>query len=112
MKRAKAKKKYRALCETTTLLQIQHNNEALSTMLDIKRAVVKKQPVFLDLFFKLPTRHKYDHDNLIARMKSGIDAIADVLKVDDVNFKLSSDVDRDNIDKEKIGYVLCTFSIN
>ena len=40
----------------------------------------------LTLEFVPPDRRSYDRDNLVARMKSGIDGIADALKINDKQF--------------------------
>lgn len=39
------------------------------------------------LEFCAPDRRKYDRDNLVARMKSGLDGIADALAIDDAQFR-------------------------
>jgi hypothetical protein len=36
-----------------------------------------------------------DQDNLIASMKSGLDGLADALKVDDSNFRVTFDISDD-----------------
>lgn len=43
----------------------------------------------LDIEFVPPNRRGFDLDNLLARMKSGLDALADVLGVDDKHWSLS-----------------------
>lgn len=43
-------------------------------------------PLALDLTFVPPTRHSYDRDNLVARMKSGLDGLADALDINDKRF--------------------------
>lgn len=42
----------------------------------------------VSLTFAPPDRRRYDDDNLIARMKAGMDGIADALGVDDSKFRL------------------------
>ena len=43
----------------------------------------------LSLTFYPPTRRAFDLDNCLARMKSGLDGLADVLEVDDKDWSLS-----------------------
>lgn len=66
---AKAKKLYRATCATQARIQ------------GLDRMAVNA--VHLKLTFYPPTRHRFDLDNLLARMKSGLDGLADVIGVDD-----------------------------
>ena len=43
-----------------------------------------------------PDRRSYDRDNLVARMKSGIDGLADALKINDKRFNtVISTMDQD-----------------
>lgn len=52
----------------------------------------------LTLRFVPPDRRSYDRDNLIARMKSGIDGIADALLLDDKAFtELTASVSADSV---------------
>jgi hypothetical protein len=44
------------------------------------------------LTFEPPARYRYDIDNLVARMKSSLDGIADAINVDDYNFRLERPV--------------------
>ena len=71
---AKAKKLYRAACATQARLQ------------GIDRMAVNA--VHLKLTFCPPTRRRFDLDNLLARMKSGLDGLADVIEVDDSRWTL------------------------
>ena len=71
---AKAKKLYRAACATQARLQ------------GLDRMAVNA--VHLKLTFCPPTRHRFDLDNLLARMKSGLDGLADVIEVDDSRWTL------------------------
>ena len=71
---AKAKKLYRATCATEARLQ------------GLDRMAVSA--VHLKLTFTPPTRRRFDLDNLLARMKSGLDGLADVLGVDDSRWTL------------------------
>jgi len=43
----------------------------------------------LTLTFVPPTRRAYDLDNALARIKSGLDGVADVLQVDDRHWSLT-----------------------
>ena len=71
---AKAKKLYRAACATQARLQ------------GLDRMSV--DAVHLKLTFAPPTRRRFDLDNLLARMKSGLDGLADVIGVDDSRWTL------------------------
>ena len=73
-KLAGAKKIYRAACATQARLQ------GLDRM--------AANGVHLKLTFYPPTRRSFDLDNLLARMKSGLDGLADVLGVDDSQWTL------------------------
>ena len=73
-KLAKAKKLYRAACATQARLQ------------GLDRMVVNA--VHLKLTFTPPTRRRFDLDNLLSRMKSGLDGLADVIRVDDSRWTL------------------------
>ena len=71
---AKAKKLYRAVCATQARLQgLDH---------------MAVSAVHLKLTFTPPTRRRFDLDNLLARMKSGLDGLADVIGVDDSRWTL------------------------
>lgn len=74
-KLAKAKKQYRATCTAQALEQ------GLCRM--------NAQNLHLALTFYPPSRRAYDLDNALARMKSGLDGLADVLGVDDQHWSLS-----------------------
>ena len=75
-KLARAKKQYRQACLSVTKEQL------------------KKYPKFnelperlvLEMTFIPPDRRSYDRDNLVARMKSGIDGLADALGINDKRF--------------------------
>lgn len=47
------------------------------------------QALHLKITFYPPTKRKFDLDNCLARMKSGLDGLADVLCVDDSKWKLT-----------------------
>ena len=72
---AKAKKNYRHACAYAAVQQ------------GVRRSEAKK--LHLSLTFYAPTRRAYDLDNALARMKSGLDGLADVLGVDDKHWSLS-----------------------
>lgn len=72
---AKAKKAYRSDCAWQAVAQG-------ITKLDAKN-------LHITLTFYPPTRRAYDLDNALARMKSGLDGLADVLKVDDSLWSLT-----------------------
>lgn len=80
-KLARAKKAYRsackAICQATP-----YNGGSLPP-----DAVLR-----VSMRFHPPTRRRYDWDNLTARMKSGLDGIAEALGVDDAIFRPSMDV--------------------
>lgn len=72
---ARAKKAYRAACSAQALEQ------------GARR--IKADKLHLSLTFYPPTRRKFDLDNALARVKAGLDGLADVLGVDDSNWSLS-----------------------
>lgn len=72
---AKAKKNYRHACAYAAVQQ------------GVRR--IQAQKLHLALTFHAPTRRAYDLDNALARMKAGLDGLADVLGVDDKHWSLS-----------------------
>ncbi|WP_199740032.1 endonuclease [Acidovorax sp. FJL06] len=72
---SRAKKAYRHACVITARQQ------------GAARSDAKK--LHVSLVFVPPTRRAYDLDNLLARMKSGLDGLADVLGVDDKHWSLT-----------------------
>ena len=72
---AKAKKAYRAVCAWTAKEQ----------------GAQRMEPgrLHLSLVFVPPNRRAHDLDNCLARMKSGLDGLADVLGVDDKHWTLT-----------------------
>ena len=66
---ARLKKQYRAACAWQARLQ------------GVRAISASKLHLILE--FVPPTRRSFDLDNALARMKSGLDGLADVLKVDD-----------------------------
>lgn len=74
-KLAKLKKQYREACAWTAASQ--------------GAAPTPATALHLTLTFVPPTRRAYDLDNALARMKSGLDGLADVLRVDDRHWSLT-----------------------
>lgn len=72
---ARAKKAYRSACWYTA------HSQGLR-----KIAAVK---LHLSIEFVPPSRRAFDLDNCLARMKSGLDALADIAGVDDKHWSLS-----------------------
>ena len=72
---AKAKKAFRARCAWAAREQ--------------GACAIQADKLHLSLTFYAPTRRAYDLDNALARMKSGLDGLADVLGVDDRHWALS-----------------------
>lgn len=74
-KLSKAKKAYRAACAWTAKEQ------------GAKRLDAEK--LHLTITFVPPNRRAHDLDNCLARLKSGLDGLADVLGVDDKHWALA-----------------------
>ena len=74
-KLAAAKKAYRAACAWTAKAQGAGRIEA--------------QRLHLTITFYPPNRRAHDLDNCLARLKSGLDGLADVLGVDDKHWMLT-----------------------
>jgi len=72
---ARAKKEYRAECAWEARRQ--------------GAAPVNAPSLHVDLVFFPPTRRRFDLDNALAAMKSGIDGLVDVLQVDDSQWTFS-----------------------
>lgn len=72
---AKAKKQYRAACANVARAHGIKCMEGAGAL-------------HLSLVFTPPTRRAFDLDNLLARMKSGLDGLADVLGVDDSRWSI------------------------
>lgn len=52
----------------------------------------------IELRFVPPDRRGYDRDNLVARMKAGLDGLADALMIDDKQFtRLTASVSADSV---------------
>ena len=50
---------------------------------------IEAERLHVSLVFYPPSRRAFDLDNMLARMKSGLDGLADVLGVDDKHWSLS-----------------------
>lgn len=74
-KLAKLKKVYRTACAYQAMAQ------------GVRQIKAKK--LHINLIFIPPTRRAYDLDNALARMKSGLDGLADALGVDDSLWSLT-----------------------
>ena len=86
-KLASAKKQYRKDCYSVS-------KEQLKKYREITKNIPKR--LVLEMTFIPPDRRSYDRDNLVARMKSGIDGLADALKIDDKQFNtVISTMDQD-----------------
>ena len=74
---AKAKRQYRKDCFSVSKEQLKKY-----------RGVYKNIPekLVLEMTFLPPDKRNYDRDNLVARMKSGIDGLADALGINDKRF--------------------------
>jgi crossover junction endodeoxyribonuclease RusA len=72
---AKAKKDYRNACAASAKTQGAHQ--------------INADRLHLTLTFYAPTRRAFDLDNALARMKAGLDGLADVLGVDDKHWSLT-----------------------
>jgi crossover junction endodeoxyribonuclease RusA len=72
---AKAKKAYRHACAVTAKSQGAKKLDA--------------EALHLTLTFYAPTKRDFDLDNALARIKSGLDGLADVLGVDDSRWSLT-----------------------
>ena len=73
-KLARLKKQYREACAWTAASQGAYPMNA--------------ERLRLTLEFVPPTRRAYDLDNALARMKAGLDGLADALRVDDSRWEL------------------------
>jgi len=74
---AKAKKQYRRDCYSVSKEQLKKYKKETENI---------PERLVLEMTFIPPDRRSYDRDNLVARMKSGIDGLADALKINDKRF--------------------------
>ena len=74
-KLARHKKNYRQGCHSVAKEQL-------------KKYAIQSLPerMVLEMTFVPPDKRNYDRDNLTARMKAGIDGLADALRIDDKRF--------------------------
>ena len=83
---ASAKKHYRQACLSVTKEQLKKYGKCN----DLPERLV------LEMTFIPPDRRSYDRDNLVARMKSGIDGLSDALRINDKRFNtVISTMDQD-----------------
>ena len=85
-KLATAKKEYRKNCLSASREQL----KKYSKLNNLPERLV------LEMTFIPPDRRSYDRDNLVARMKSGIDGLSDALRINDKRFNtVISTMDQD-----------------
>ena len=85
-KLAAAKKEYRKNCLNASREQL----KKYSKLNNLPERLV------LEMTFIPPDRRSYDRDNLVARMKSGIDGLSDALRINDKRFNtVISTMDQD-----------------
>ena len=86
-KLATAKKQYRQKCNSVAKEQLKKFKKVTENI---------PERLVLEMTFIPPDRRSYDRDNLVARMKSGIDGLADALKINDKRFNtVISTMDQD-----------------
>ena len=73
---ASAKKHYRQACLSVTKEQLKKYGKCNNL----------PERLVLEMTFIPPDRRSYDRDNLVARMKSGIDGLSDALRINDKRF--------------------------
>ena len=84
---AKAKKQYRKDCYSVSREQLKKYKKETENI---------PERLVLEMTFIPPDKRSYDRDNLVARMKSGIDGLADALKINDKRFNtVISTMDQD-----------------
>ena len=74
-KLAEAKKHYRKNCHSASKEQLKKYK--LTNLPEL---------LVLEMTFIPPDKRNYDRDNLVARMKSGIDGLADAMRINDKRF--------------------------
>ena len=86
-KLAAAKKQYRQKCNSVAKEQLKKYKKETENI---------PERLVLEMTFIPPDKRSYDRDNLVARMKSGIDGLADALKINDKRFNtVISTMDQD-----------------
>lgn len=88
---ARARREYKTKCRLAAL------NQGLGP--------IDAETISVHFVFTPPTARRIDLDNCISRMKSGIDALADVIKIDDSQWRMSFE-----FSGEPGGFVSVTFS--
>jgi len=84
---AKAKKQYRKDCYSVSKEQLKKYKKITENI---------PERLVLEMTFIPPDRRSYDRDNLVARMKAGIDGLADALRINDKQFNtVISTMDQD-----------------
>lgn len=73
-KRYRETKRYRRACSLLTASQV-------------GRRLAMPERLHISMEFCAPSRRRYDLDNMVARMKSGIDGICDALQINDARFQ-------------------------
>lgn len=73
--KAKATKRFRDSCRTAALAVTRGRS-------------APDAPLRVELECRPPTRRKRDGDNMLARMKAGLDGVADALGVNDTRFRI------------------------
>lgn len=77
--RAQAILRNKLACRQSVLEQLQHPEISQA----VREIVQAKAPIWVGLLYSAPDRRKRDLDNLIARCKSSLDAVADCLGFND-----------------------------
>lgn len=85
---SREKARYRATCRLLTLQQAPRGLELPGAL-------------HMHLYFTRDSRRSYDRDNLVARMKAGIDGVCDALKINDryievVTARVATEIDKDD----------------
>ena len=76
-KLASAKKQYRKDCYSVSKEQLKKYRGVYDNI---------PEKLVLEMTFIPPDKRSYDRDNLVARMKAGIDGLADALRINDKRF--------------------------
>lgn len=67
--------------------RLYRSDALICALRDARGVTVGDGPIMLDMTFCPPDKRRRDLDNLLAMSKQGIDAIAEVLRVDDARFE-------------------------
>jgi hypothetical protein len=82
---SEAKKSYKTECFLSTMHQIYYNTNFNSC--NGQEKYDRYNGLDIDITFYPPQNRRYDRDNLVARMKSGLDGMCQAMKIDDSIFK-------------------------